>query len=840
MLKRVVLILLFTSVLKLNATHIVGGEIMYKLLNNTSTTVNYEVTMYLYIDCINGNSGAIDIDKDGFFNVYTYNKTTNIYTLYTNFGQYFPLNTSRTGPVRVSDVNYNCIKTKPNACVDKYTFKRTVSLPINTDGYFISFERCCRNNTITNIVNPQSTGATYWTKIPGFLSIGNNSSPVFKSLPPNFLCTNAPLNFDHSAIDPDGDSLVYELYQPFDGASQSQPLPDQFSSTNPANLQQIIWQSGYNTFINQIDGNPSLTINSRTGKLNLTPSAVGQFVIGIKVIEYRNGVFIGETKRDFQFNVSNCVFNIVASFFVPKVNCQNTEVTFTNFSQGSTNYKWDFGDTSSTSNTSAIKTPSHSYKKPGNYNVRLVVSNATDCQDTTDYEVNIKEGFEVKLPNDTLFCGEFSQILESNVNNKSFLWSTGEKTPNITVNAKGLYWLQATDAPCSDRDSIYIKNDLSFLDLGPDSVICRDSFVQFTYPGPDGYMQYLWNDLTQKQSVFISQLGTYWVDVVNKNGCPSQDSITFVLYPPPKTLLNDTMFCKTTSVELNGSNISPKTSFETKYFWSSGEKTPKITTFNPGTYIVKVQNRLCTIFDTVNLKHIETGLDLGPDTFFCGPVYKWIIPQKGFVKYTWHDFAETIDYLATTPGMKKLTIVSREGCIESDSIYISQYPAIDAGLGNDTTICISALVEIVASDSFVKYSWNTGADTRNIQISDSGLYIVTVTDKNGCIISDSIKISEKSDALPIDLFMPNAFTPNDDFLNETYPGNHYSDPGSPYLLRLYNRWGEKIFESESPSIEWDGRIDGKFAPQDVYVYYVKYVGCDNLERWFRGTFTLMR
>ncbi len=827
--------------LKLYSTHIVGGEIMYKYISNTSSRVNYRVTMYLYIDCINGSQGAIDIDVDGFLNVYSYNKTFNTYTLYSNNNAYFPLKNARTGPSRVSDVNYKCIKTKPNACVDKYTFTIDIGLPINKDGYVISFERCCRNNTINNIVNPESSGATYWTSIPGFLGSFVNSSPVFKYLPPNFLCINAPLNFDHSATDADGDSLVYELYQPYLGASSVNNLPNKLGSTNPSQFTNVIWQSGYDTYNKQIDGSPALTINSRTGKLNLTPTLTGQFVIGIKVIEYRKGVVIGETKRDYQFNVSNCVFDVVASFFVPKVSCQGAPVTFTNLSQNGTNYRWDFGVDSTNLDTSISISPIYTYKEPGFYNVRLVTTAASGiCQDTTDYDIFIQKGFKIVLPEDTLFCGPFTKTLTANVPGKNYLWNTGAKTSSITVNKGGTYWLTASETPCVSRDTMTIINDLSFVDLGPDSVICRDSFVQFTYIGPPGYKTYKWGDSTTLQSVFIPKLGKYWLKTSNVNNCVTEDSITFVLYPPPRTFLNDTLFCKGTSVTLDGSNISIKTKLETKYYWNTGDTSAKITTFIPGMYHIKVRNRLCTLFDTAILTHIETGLDLGPDTFYCGPVNRWLYPKKGFVSYQWHDFAEVIDYHARTPGKKKVTITTKEGCIESDSVMIYQYPNVDGGLGNDTTICLSSKLPLTAADSFISYKWNTGETTQSIIVKDAGMYVVTVTNGQGCIVSDTIDIMESPDALPLEMFMPNAFTPNDDNINETYPSNKYSDPGSDYLLRIYNRWGEKIFESNSPKQEWNGRYKDDLAPQDVYVYYVKYIGCDEKERWFRGTFTLIR
>lgn len=838
--KRLLIGLILLLGQQLRATHIVGGEIMYKYLSNNTFNVNYRVSLYLYIDCDFGSPEAIAQDIQGFLNVYSYNKSQNRYTLYTNGGNYYPLLNARTGPTKVSSVNYSCIKNKPSVCVDKYTFTIDISVPKNNDGYVLSFERCCRNNSINNIINPESSGATYWTHIPGFSNNFVNSSPFFKSLPPNFLCTNAPLNFDHSATDEDGDSLVYELFQPYLGASNNAPLPRENTSTNPSNYSNILWESNYSTYFNQIDGNPTLAIDPRTGRLTLTPTKTGQFVIGIKVIEYRNGVKIGETKRDFQFNVSECVFDVVASFFVPKLNCQGNAVTFNNLSQGGVKYYWDFGVSSKNDDTAITKNASYTYQTPGYYTVKLITYSSGPCRDSTLYDIQVKPNFKVNLPKDTLICGPFNLQLKSDVNNKSYKWSTGATTESINVNKGGVYWIAVTENPCVSRDTMNIINDLSYIDLGPDSVICRDSFVQFTYDGKPGYVTYLWNDTTDKQSVFISRLGKYWVTVSNVNKCVSTDSITFVLYPPPKTLMNDTLFCKGTSVVLDGSNISIKTKLETNYIWNTGETTPTITTFTPGEYHIKVRNRLCTIFDTVQVTHIETGLDLGPDTFYCGPVSRWLYPQKGFVSYLWHDFSEVIDYHARTPGKKKLTITTKEGCIESDSMTITQYPPIDGGLGNDTAICFSSEAVLVATDSMLSYLWNTGATSRSISVKDSGLYIVTITDINGCIVSDSIRIKEQSDALPIDLFMPNAFTPNGDFTNETYPGNHYADPGSPYLLRLYNRWGEKIFESTSPAVEWNGMYKDKMAPQDVYVYYVKYVGCDDVERWFRGTFTLIR
>lgn len=802
---------------------------MYKYVSKSNGFVKYNVTLLVYIDCDNGSATAIAQDEKGSINIFAYDPVNKSYSNYSSSA----LQGTRTGPITISDLNYNCIKNKPKICVSQYTFNLDITVAANTGGYVLSFERCCRNNSINNIISASTTGATFWTKIPGVNSVAINSSPVFKSLPPNFMCANAPLNFDHKATDADGDSLVYELYTPY-----TAPNSNGFAKTNPSNYSFVSWANGY-SLNNQIDGLPTLSINRKTGKLSITPTKVGQFAVGIKVLEYRNGVLIGETKRDFQFNVNNCVFDVVSSFGVPYYNCTENDVVFQNRSQGGTSYHWDFGDDSLKTDTSNLQSPTYTYKRDGYYSVLLIAKTAF-CADTSTFDIYVKRNFKVKLGNDTIICGPFSELLNTNTPNKNYQWNTGQNTVFIDINKGGTYIVAVTDAPCIARDTISIINDLTRLELGPDSVICRDSFIAFDYIIASGYKQYIWSDGSNDIKVHIPKLDKYWLEVTNINGCVSRDTINFVLYPPPKINLNDTLFCRNTSVVLDGFNYNSNTILETNYTWSTGEITPKITVSQPGQYNLKVRNRLCTIYDSAKLDYIVTGLDLGKDTFYCGPVRRLLVPHQNYLNYRWQDFSEASTYLANSPGLKKVTITTQEGCVESDSIRLTEYPNVDGGLGNDTAICLSTTLELKASDGMVSYLWNTGATSRSIFIKDAGLYEVTVKNSNNCVVSDTITIKENGDAMPTEMYMPSAFSPNDDGVNDVFPGNQYKDPGTDYLLRIYNRWGETVFESKHPAMQWNGTYDSKAAPQDVYLFYVKYMGCDENAHWVRGTFTLTR
>jgi gliding motility-associated-like protein len=398
------------------ATHIVGGDLGYEYISEN----NYRITMYLYIDCVNGNPGAISQDSSAIFTFFNAKNDTLI--------DIFELRKKAT--IRIEGTNYDCLEIEPNACVSRFTFSFVKEIDPGTDGIIIAFQRCCRNHTITNLVNPGNTGATFYTKIPAKNVVEENSSALFKKLPPNFLCTEAPLIFDHSAHDKDGDSLIYELNMPFVGAGPSRPRPNFASTPSHPNTHypNVNYKSPYN-LSNMMGGTELLSINRYTGELRVTPSIVGQFVVGMKVSEYRNGVKIAETYRDYQFNVLQCHFSVVANFNSPDTLCAKT-VDFENRSTGvALNYNWDFGDKEITNDRSTNKNTSWTYNKHGRYKVSLVVFN-DGCRDTISKYVEI-------LPSDSIFARftvtpiSACDSITVNINNttgpvKRFRWFMGD------------------------------------------------------------------------------------------------------------------------------------------------------------------------------------------------------------------------------------------------------------------------------------------------------------------------------------------------------------------------------------------------------------------------------
>ncbi|MBS1638374.1 MAG: PKD domain-containing protein [Bacteroidetes bacterium] len=369
---------------RVNATHIVGGEIYYDDLGGG----NYKIHMKVYRDCFNG---IPPLDNPAFVTIYDANG---------NVAQTLSLNTISVTNIPPS-INNPCIQTPNNVCVQEGIYETTVNLPPQTGGYYIVYQRCCRNNTILNLINPGDVGATYWEHIPGPEVVTTNSSPRFNLFPPIFICNGIPINFNHSATDPDGDQLVYSLCTPFNGldpccpvigtgpsGSSSQcPIPPSTCPTvnTPPPYVSVPFLAPYSASY-PLSSSPAININPTTGLLNGVPNLNGQWVVGVCVSEYRNGVLIGTHHRDFQFNVVNCIVSVVSAIQTQTQFCAGLNVAFGNQSSSNTGtltYYWDFGDPSTLADTSHVTSPNYTYPTPGNYTVTLIANPGQPCSDTS-------------------------------------------------------------------------------------------------------------------------------------------------------------------------------------------------------------------------------------------------------------------------------------------------------------------------------------------------------------------------------------------------------------------------------------------------------------------------
>ena len=805
------------------ATHIVGGDFYYKQVG----TNRYEITMKLYFDCFNGMPEAIKSDEEAIISIFdgATNRLDNTFEM------------TRVGPVRLNKVQYKCVIPEQNVCVDQYTYVRTITLNPGANGKVLSFQRCCRNNTINNIVNPESTGSTYWVKIPGTSTVNNDNSPVFKELPPNYICTNAPLVFDHSATDSDNDSLVYELYQPFLGANRDKPRPagnaqDGFFDEPP--FTSVIWKFPYSTE-NQMAGAPILEIDSKTGLLTVTPTVEGQFVIGIKVKEFRNGVLIGETLRDYQFNVRPCKFDVVSAFAAPIYSCSDT-VYFTNKSYKATNYRWDFGDTKTSADTSIQTSPYYVYPGNGNYKVTLKASNSL-CEDVFTTTVMVRSKILLNLGPDDTTCFSVNKYLITNVFDATrTVWNTGQRSTFIQATQPGTYIASVFYGTCTASDTIILVLDPVTFDLPEDRLYC-DSVTGRIEVDPLGRTDftYKWNNnpTLNKSYLDVNSPGTHFVEVRNRY-CRLSDTVELWIAGKPK--IGPYLFvCNEFEKELDAGDFR-----EATYRWSNGN-TSRLNTINSaGKHWVEVIQRLCRHSDTLTVENPVIPLELGPNLHFCDSFLLQLSAPSGMNTYAWSNESNTRDNSIRLPGKYWVTVTDTNGCERSDTIEINVTTSPSIFIGNDTTICVRSRVDAGVEDLFSRYEWSHGESGARSLLEVAGKYVLTVTDRYGCRGTDSIQITVDPNALPNDLFIPNAFTPNDDGLNDRFPFS-YDIQQPEYHLMVFNRWGEKLFDSrEGNGQSWNGLYQSGVLRPEAYIYLVEYRGCDGDYRRSSGTVTLLK
>ncbi len=366
----------------ISATHIVGGDFTYTQIGDNT----FEIKLTIRRDCFNGEEAF-----DTIANVFIYNEFGDPFSYTTLDGWSngvlkIPFMGSDTiNEVLISDCGFEGAQ----VCVHEANYIDTISLPTNQDfGFIIAYERCCRNVSLNNIVEPLETGTTEYIQFPSLALTEGNSSPRFNSWPDLYICADEQLVFDHGATDPDGDELRYRLCTPSRGATKDDPLAlDHIEDFPPLPVEYSFPYS-----INDMLGGTPLVIDEQTGELTAIPNLVGQFLVGVCVEEWRDGVKIGETRRDFEYNVRICAEAPVASFDAPTSQCDgDLEVSFTNQSTDVLLYQWNFNFPSTDpAFISTEENPTFTFPSEGTYTVQLQAFRGTDdCADEFFQEITV-------------------------------------------------------------------------------------------------------------------------------------------------------------------------------------------------------------------------------------------------------------------------------------------------------------------------------------------------------------------------------------------------------------------------------------------------------------------
>jgi gliding motility-associated-like protein len=268
-----------------------------------------------------------------------------------------------------------------------------------------------------------------------------------------------------------------------------------------------------------------------------------------------------------------------------------------------------------------------------------------------------------------------------------------------------------------------------------------------------------------------------------------------------------------------GSAILSADSVYTTYLWSTGSIAPSISTGTAGTYYLDVTNRWgCTASDTV-LVTVGQGVEVTVDTTIC-------YGERYFAQGNWQ----------TTSGTYYDSLQTIAGC---DSLITTQLSVTDKviiNLGNDTTICPGGQILLDATTPYASsYLWQDGSKDSLYLVTENGLYWVHVN-VDGCIHGDTISIL----SCPPQLWFPNAFTPNNDGLNDFFRPTGVSI--SRFHMLIFDRWGTKISETTDITQGWNGMSKGEYCPPGTYTYMADYEVIEEPgeTKKVTGTFTLVR
>lgn len=730
------LIFFFGNAFQTSARHIIGGEITYVCTGagDQIGTNNYTFTMNVYRDCFGGGA---NFDNPAIITIY---RGDNL--MYEQHISNLAVNHSN--PIEaVPPPDNPCLIPPPGICVQKATYVFTVNLPVSNHSYHIVYQRCCRNETISNIVNPGNAGATYTMELTALAQQLCNASPVFNDFPPILICANEALEFDHSASDADGDQLVYKFCSPILGGgllgtpeAPGDPTGCNGVTPNPACPPPY----GEVTFVNPLysadqpmGGNPLISIDENTGIISGTPIIQGQFVVGVCVEERRNGQLLSRTRRDFQFNVVTCTPTVDAMIDYDELigddqyvinSCGDFDVTFTNLSiqqQFINEYYWTF-DLGGSIETFDEWEPTITFPELGTYSGDLVLNPGTVCADTAFIFVNVYPAIYADF---------------------SFEYDTCVAGPvDLT--------------------------DLSYSDAGPGTITDWD--WTFATQG---------NSTEQHPSFQFMQPGNLPISltVTDINNCQDTETQPIEWFPVPALVL-----------------IEPST--------FDGCEPQEV------------------FFDNLSFP-IDTTYDIVWD-LGDGTISNEISPA--------HIYEEAGIYSIS------VQITSPIGCY-TDAYWenwIRVRPSPTAGFSySPDEITSFDPTTYFHDESIEAFSWFWDFDGDGISMEsdpvfsfpDTGLQVVTqiVTHASGCT-DTLVRII---DVVPkVTYFLPNAFTPNFDNLNDIFVGKGYFDGIENFRMTIWNRWGELIFETNNPNEGWNGRKNnvGVPSPNGVYVCVVTYSG----------------
>jgi gliding motility-associated-like protein len=858
--------LLWTSAVY--ARHIKGGEINYEYIGPGSlpNTDIFVITLRLFLEC---NASGQQLDEQANIGIY-------------RIGDNLPVNGSPFNAPLVGDEFINI--SKPNPCIVNpspvcyrlRTYVLTVELAKDPTGYTVVFQRCCRIEGLANLSPNNNIGSSYTCNIHGTNAIGTsafNSSPRFAIKDTVLICQNRPFQLDFGAADPDKDSLSYEFINAF-----SAPGGGGGGVVNPNAPSTLSFVSYGAGFSGTQPLGPKVNINPGTGLIAGVAPSGGDYVISVLVTEWRGGKPISNHRKDFNIKVDERCDLAAALLKERYSTCDDFNFMFSNESPPSSlihTYHWDFGVSALTNDTSNLQSPDYTYADTGIYTIKLYVNRNEQCSDSATSQLHVFPGFSPGFSvagscyqNPFVFTdtttakygvvdkwrwdfGDPSTFKDtSNISNPSFKYDlTGLKQVQFTVStSKGCETTITTNVDVLDKPKI----TLPFRD----TLICSIDTLQLKANGNGSFSWSPGINLLDGNTQFplVFPKSTTWYHVrLDEDGCINNDSIRVRVVDFVTLAAGpDTTICLTDPAQLitRGDGL--------RFVWTNASTlndpniaSPVATPVSSTLYRVTASIGKCNATDDVFVRTVPYPfVDAGKDTTIC---FADTAHLKGSIlasSFAWtpsgnmsnSSILDPVAYPRRTTTYR-LIAFDTIGCPKpgTDDVVVNVKAKINAFAGNDTSIVVGQPLLLNGSGAELAEWQPSDFLSRNDIYSPTALlpdnmtYIMKAYTPEGCFAMDTINV--KVFKTGPDIFMPNAFTPTgrNRLLRPIPVGIKQLD-----YFRVFNRYGQLMFQTQEVSRGWDGMIGGKIQPTGTYVWMVR--GTDYLGKTIekRGTALLVR
>ncbi len=410
-------------------------------------------------------------------------------------------------------------------------------------------------------------------------------------------------------------------------------------------------------------------------------------------------------------------------------------------------------------------------------------------------------------------------------NNSTELNTVHEFTEERTYNVKLIRFTACSSDTLEEQ--IFVR--LLDLELGNDTTACTNNGF-FLETVQNNTSDYLWQDGSTSTSLTALSSGLYWLQITDRStGCFVRDSISLDLLSIPDFSLGP-----------DQETCDPVIHFEidvpisTSYLWNTGGNENNISISTPGIYWLQVNNGKCFYRDSIEVYFNSLSVNIGPDTTVCENEILILDAGNNDMDYTWQDGSTNSSFTVKSPGLYMVK-ATKGICTATDTVLVNYRKKPVFSLGEDKQICKGdVLVLGVNLEDSYSYSWNNGSVSKTISVYQPGTYEMKATNECGTF-TDAVNVQWGGCRLAV----PNAFTPNNDGRNDIFKISQ-TESLINFSMQVFNRWGQKVFQSTDQTRGWDGTFGNKICEAGNYAYNIHYQDPEGKPVKLNGVVILIR